>query len=38
MAIHLGKNPINGGIPPNDKKLIMNENFIVDLLLRELFN
>jgi hypothetical protein len=28
IIIHFGMNPRNGGRPPNDKKLIMNDNLI----------
>jgi hypothetical protein len=28
ITSHLGKNPINGGNPPNEKKLRRKENFI----------
>lgn len=30
MIIHLGMNPIRGGIPPIDKKLIMINEFIFE--------
>jgi hypothetical protein len=28
IIIHFGMNPRNGGNPPNDRKLIMNDNLI----------
>lgn len=29
IIIHLGKNPIKGGNPPRDKKLINKDNLII---------
>jgi hypothetical protein len=37
IIIHFGMNPRNGGSPPNDKKLIMNDNLIGLFLFIELF-
>lgn len=33
IIIHLGRNPRKGGNPPKDKKLIINENFRVELFI-----
>lgn len=33
IIIHLGKNPKNGGKPPKDRKLIINENFNDELFI-----
>jgi hypothetical protein len=35
ITIHLGKNPMNGGRPPNDRKLIINVNLFSLLLFIE---
>jgi hypothetical protein len=37
IIIHFGINPRNGGRPPNDKKLIMNDNLINLFWFIELF-
>lgn len=34
ITIHLGKNPIKGGIPPKDKKLINKDNLIRGLIFK----
>lgn len=33
ITIHLGRNPRKGGNPPKDRKLIINENFNVELFI-----
>lgn len=33
IIIHFGKNPRNGGKPPNDNKVVNIKNFIVDISL-----
>lgn len=35
MIIHLGKNPKNGGNPPNDNKLNIIVNLIINLILEK---
>lgn len=36
ITSHFGKNPMKGGSPPKDKKLIINENLMILKLLIEL--
>lgn len=36
MMIHLGKNPMNGGNPANDRKLIINESLVILFLFNDI--